>query len=224
MFDFHININQDLSPAKVILYAKNMGLKAIALMQTLDYLPIFSEEFNTKFEKLSSNIFVDNILQLQKQIHNLSIYYDIQAFFGVKLSFIPPQLLEQSILFYKNLGIGLIGVQGESISEIVEIGTNFAACNAKANILFSPGLIDEETVKLAALNNVFLEISTHRRHAYCNAHLAKMSLAGQAKMVIGSNASKVNEIHDAQMQKLICKGANIEFNNLNNYEFYNSLL
>lgn len=154
--------------------------------------------------------FLSSLLEKQQQVHKLSVYYDMQIFFGVQLHHIPPALLEETIKFYRSLGISLIGVYGESISDIVEKGTNFSAIAAKADILFNPGLIDEECVKLAKENNVFLEISTHPKHAYTNAHIAKLAQKHGAKLILGSKAQTLQEIHSPQMQKLILKGACIE--------------
>ncbi len=226
MFDFNININEALSPSKAIQFAKLQGLRAFALFYSTDYIFDFkSIDLNSlnqekKQEVINSNSHLKQLLDLKNQIHTLSIYYDVQAFFGIKLSYLPPALLEETISTYRYFGFNIIGVHVESITENVELGTNFFACSFGADILFNPGLIDEQTVELAAKNNTFLEISSHQNHAYCNAHIMQLAKKFQAKTIIGSNASILSEIHTLEMQKLICAGACININDLNNQEFF----
>lgn len=169
------------------------------------------------------NPLLKRIFHMQRQVHELSIYYDVQAYFALKLMHIPPQLLENAILQYKLAGVSLVGVYGETISDIVEEGTNFAACNAKADILYCAGLIDDNTTEVAAKNNVYLEISTHQKHAYCNAHLVSKAREHKAKLIIGSNANCVLEIHNPEMQSLVCQGANIKLSDVNSYELHTCL-
>lgn len=172
---------------------------------------------------LLDNPLLKRLNHIKKQIHDLSIYYDVQAYFAVKLMYIPPLLLENTILQYRLAGVPLVGVYGESITDMVEDGTNFAACNAKADILYCPGLIDDNTAEIAVKNKVYLEISTHQKHAYCNAHIAKIAREHGAKIVLGSNANSLEEIHTPLMQELICNGANIKMSEVSNFELHSEL-
>lgn len=223
MIDFHIEINERLPISSMIVYAKSLGLKVVALIQTAEYLPCIGETAYSSLNKnhIATSPFISSLMEKQQQVNKLSIYYDMNIFLGVQLHHIPSALLEETINFYRSLGISLIGVYGETISDIVDKGTNFSAIAAKADILFNPGLIDEECVKLAKENNVFLEISTHPNHAYTNAHIAKLAKKYGAKIVLGSNAKTLHEIHSPQMQSLILKGAGIE--NHDSYELLQKL-
>lgn len=223
MFDFHIEINEQMPLSSTIIYAKNLGLRAIALIVTAEYIPSAGDTAASALHKdhIKTSPFLLQLMEKQQFVHKLSIYYDMQIFFGVQLQHIPPALLEETIQFYRGLGISLIGVHGESISDIVEKGTNFSAIMAKADILFNPGLIDEKCVELAQENNVFLEISTHQKHAYTNAHIAKLAQKYGAKLVLGSSAHTLHEIHSPEMQERILKGACIEKHN--SYELLQQL-
>jgi len=236
MIDFNINIgNKSLLITQAMSYAKQIGLKAFALTHTADGLPDFvlntdvlcdervldTEE---KEQALNQNSYLlQNLRTIQTQIHTLSIYFDVQAYFAVKLIHIPPALLENTILQYRFAGVKLIGVYGETISEVVETGTNFAACNAKADILYCPGLIDENVAEIAAKNNVYLEISTNTKHAYCNAHIAQIASKYNTKLILGSDATCMEEIHSPDMQKLVCQGAGIKMQNIHNHELHKRL-
>lgn len=223
MIDFHLEINEQMPISSAVVYAKSLGLRAIALMIAAEYIPSTGETADSAFAKDHSKTspFPAQLLEQQETVHTLSIYYDMQVFFGVLLRHIPPALLEETIQFYRGLGISLIGVYGESISDIVEKGTNFSAIMGKADILYNPGLIDEKCVELAKENNVFLEISTHSKHAYANAHIAKLAQKHGAKLVLGSCARTLHEIHSPAMQELILKGACIESHN--SYELLQKL-
>lgn len=223
MIDFHIEINEQMPFSSAIVYAKSIGLRAAAFIVAAEYIPRADETAASALAKdhCKTSPFLAGLLEKQELVHTLSIYYDMQVFFGVQLRHIPPALLEETIQFYRGLGIELIGVYGESISDIVEKGTNFSAITGKADILYNPGLIDEKCVELAKENNVFLEISTHPKHAYANAHIAKLAQKQGAKLVLGSCARTLHEIHSPAMQDLILKGACIESHN--SYELLQKL-
>lgn len=210
MTDFHIEISEQMPPASAVLYAKSMGLRAFALVFNAEYIPEFPQNNSCFAKEKSTSPHTASLLAKQKLVHELAVYYDVQAVFGIKLKHIPPALLESAVAYYRSLGISFIGVHGESISDIVERGTNFSAVGAKADILFNPGLIDEKCTELAAENNVFLEISTHPKHAYTNAHIARLAQKYGAKLAMGSHARTLEEIHSPDMQKAVLKGACIE--------------
>ncbi len=215
MIDFHIEINEQLPPASAVFYAKSLGLRAIALIADTDHIPVSAEAIrngNTQ-EDINASPHIASLLETQKYIHELAVYYDMQVIFGIQLRHVPPALLETAVAFYRSFNIPFIGVHGESISDIVEKGTNFSAIRAKADILFNAGLIDEKCVELAKENNVFLEVSTHPKHAYANAHLAKLADKHGAKLALGSKARSLHEIHSPEMQRMILKGACVEKEN-----------
>lgn len=222
MIDFHIELNGQMPLSSMIMYAKSLGLRVIALIAAAEYIP-HTGKTCAAFLNAPTNCSPSLSLLKEKQevIQKLAVYYDMQIFFGVQLRHIPPALLEETVRFYRSCGISLIGVYGESISDIVEKGTNFSAVMAKADILFNPGLIDEECVKLAKENNVFLEISTHPKHAYANAHIAKLANQYGAKLVLGSSAQILHEIHSPEMQSRFLKGACIESHD--SYELFQKL-
>lgn len=223
MIDFHIEHSEQIPLSSMVLYAKSLGLRVIALLAAAEYIPGTGEKGCDACLKDSTKCSPSLLLLKEKQevVQKLAVYYDMQIFFGVQLRHIPPALLEKTVQFYRSCGISLIGVHGESISDIVEKGTNFSAVMAKADILFNPGLIDEECVKLAKENDVFLEISTHPKHAYTNAHIARLAQKHGAKLVLGSNARTLQEIHSPEMQKSILKGACIEHHD--SYELFQKL-
>lgn len=223
MIDFHIELNEQMPLSSMIMYAKSLGLRVIALIVTADYIPSTGETADSAFLKNSTQCspFLFLLKEKQEVVYKLAVYYDMQIFFGVQLRHIPPALIEETVHFYRSFGIPFVGVYGETISDIVEKGTNFSAISAKADILFNPGLIDEECVQLAKENDVFLEISTHPKHAYTNAHIARLAQKYGAKLALGSSAQTLHDIHSPEMQKHILKGACIE--NHDSYELFHKL-
>lgn len=215
MIDFHIYIGANaLQVGQAMFYAKASSLRAFALIMRMDHVP----KNSANIETFTNDNPCIELLRLQRQIRELSIYHNVQAFFGIELYQVPPALLSGTIAAYRTLKLDFIGVHGESITDMVEEGTNFAACNAKADILFNPGLIDDTCVELAAKNNVFLEISTHKNHAYCNAHTAHLAKKHQARLFLGSSATSLEEIHHPDMQQQICKGACITIKDIHIHE------
>lgn len=215
MFDFHIEISEQMPPSSAVVYAKSMGLRAFALVSTVD-MPFSASDAEDGERRKEISPLTASLLARKKQINELAVYYNVQVFFGIKLRHIPPALLENTIAFYRSLKIPFIGVHGETVSDIVEHGTNFSAVMGHADIIFNAGLIDKTCMELAQKNNVFLEISTHPKHAYTNAHIAKLAHEYGAKLALGSQAKTLEDIHSPDMQKAILKGACIE--NEHSYE------
>ncbi len=237
MTDFNINIGKNaLLPAQAIHYAKKAGLRVLALTYATDQVPhfitdadvLYDEDRSLNYQEREAYLkkespLLQTLRETQKQIRTFSVYYDVHTYFAVKLMHIPPALLEEAILQYRFAGIEIVGVYGESISDTVEEGTNFAACNAKADILYCPGLIDEKAAETAAKNQVFLEISTNKKHAYCNAHIANIAHKNGAQLVLGSDAMCMEEIHNPDMQNLICKGAGLKIQETHSPDLHKKL-
>ena len=107
----------------------------------------------------------------------------------------------------REAGAGLVLVYGESITDQVEQGTNFAAIEAGADIVTHPGLIDAEAAAFAAEKGVALEFTSCPRHALANAHTASMAMRHGAPLVRGSGACRAEELTTRAFWPMIIKGA-----------------
>jgi len=126
---------------------------------------------------------------------------------GVEVSYIKPEYFEQQCKKARKLGAKLIIVHGESPVEPVYPGTNHAAVSQKGmvDILAHPGNISEEDVKLAAQNEVFLEITSRKGHKQGNQHVAELARKFGAKLVVDTDCHNENDLITQEQAFQLCK-------------------
>ena len=196
MTDFHIMISGSAGEqghgfdcASALRYASLAGIRFAGLVMKSD----------------GSNF--SRIAELSKQVRRLSLYANVEAWAGVELCHIPPALLPDAVQEAREAGAALVLVYGESITDQVEQGTNFAAIEAGADIVTHPGLIDAEAAAFAAEKGVALEFTSCPRHALANAHTAAMAMQHGAPLVRGSAASRAEELTTRAFWPMVIKGA-----------------
>ncbi len=101
----------------------------------------------------------------------------------------------------------MIVVHGETIVEPVMPGTNLAAIKAGVDILSHPGMITAEEVRLAAENNVCLEITTRKGHSLTNGHVARLAAQYGAKLVVNNDAHGPGDLVSPDMMRKVALGA-----------------
>lgn len=196
MTDFHIMIHgadasqgHGFDTASALRYAALAGLRFAGLVLTSD---------GSNFSRLA---------EFSAQVRKLSLYANVEAWAGVELCHIPPALLPEAVREAREAGAALVLVHGETITDQVEQGTNFAAIEAGADIVAHPGLIDAEAAAFAAEKGVALELTSCPRHALANAHTAGMALRFGAPLVRGSAACRAEELTTRAFWPMIVKGA-----------------
>lgn len=153
-----------------------------------------------------------NFLQIAgvaAQVRRLSLFANVEAWAGVELCHIPPALLPDAVREAREAGAQFVLVHGESITDQVEQGTNFAAIEAGADIVTHPGLVDAEAAIFAAEKGVAFEFTSCARHAFANAHTAAMAMKYGVPLVRGSNAGKAEELTTRAFWPMIVKGAEV---------------
>jgi putative hydrolase len=129
---------------------------------------------------------------------------------GVELTHVAPQSIAPLAQWAKELGVGLVLVHGETISEPVRPGTNLAAVECPAvDILAHPGLITLEEAHLAAKNDVYLEITSHRGHCLTNGHVANIARQAGAKLVLNTDTHTPKDMIDQEMARRVAAGAGL---------------
>ena len=198
MTDFHIILGAEGSArehgfdcASALRYAALAGLRCAGLVRTSDGGDL------------------SRVGALAAQVRRLSLYANVEAWLGVELRHVPPALLPDAVREAREAGAAFVMVYGESLSDQVEQGTNFAAVEAGADIIAHPGLIDAETAAFAAEKGVALEFTSCPRHAFCNAHTARMALEHGAALVRGSGASCAEALTTRALWPMIVKGADV---------------
>lgn len=191
MTDFHIIIGEGhgLDCASALRYASLAGIRFAGLVMRSD---------GSNFPRID---------ELSKQVRRLSLYANVEAWAGVELCHVPPALLPDAVREAREAGAALVLVYGESITDQVEQGANFAAIEAGADIVTHPGLIDAEAAAFAAEKGVALEFTSCPRHAFANAHTASMAMRHGALLVRGSGACRAEEITTRAFWPMIVKGA-----------------
>lgn len=193
MTDFHIIIGGEqghgFDCASALRYASLAGMRFAGLVMRSD----------------GSNF--SCIAELSKQVRRLSLYANVEAWAGVELCHMPPALLPDAVREAREAGAAIVLAYGESITDQVEQGTNFAAIEAGADIVTHPGLIDGEAAAFAAEKVVALEITSCPRHALANAHTAAMALRYGAPLVRGSGACRPEELATRAFWPMVIKGA-----------------
>ena len=130
---------------------------------------------------------------------------------GVELTHEPAAAIAETARKAKEMGAWIVVVHGETIVEPCEKGTNLAAISSPhVDILAHPGFITLEEARLAARNNIFLEISARKGHSLTNGHVAKIAQLAGAKMLVDSDAHKDTEILTEAFATSVAQGAGLE--------------
>ena len=173
--DFHTHTflsDGALSPLELMYRALRAGYRTIALT---DHVGI------GHLERLISEIAEDCRMARS--------YWNITAIPGVELTYVPAQATTELAKRAKELGAMLVVVHGETVTEPVEQGTNLAALKSPhVDILAHPGFLTLEEARLAAQNDIFLEISARKGHCLANEHIAEMAKVAGAKLLLNSDA------------------------------------
>ncbi|MBL7209835.1 MAG: histidinol phosphate phosphatase domain-containing protein [Dehalococcoidia bacterium] len=181
LYDFHTHTFQSdgvLSPIELIRRAFVKGYSAIGIT---DHVALGS--LGRVIEEISDDCALARA------------YWGIQAIPGVELTHLPPQAISEVAQKAKEMGAWLVIVHGETPTEPVEKGTNLAAVQSPyVDILAHPGRITTEEAALAARNDVFIELTARRGHSATNAHVARISQKGQARLLVNSDAHNEDDL------------------------------
>jgi putative hydrolase len=129
---------------------------------------------------------------------------------GVELTHVAPRSIAPLARRAKELGADLVVVHGETIIEPVRPGTNRAAVECSAvDILAHPGFITLEEARLAAENDIYLEITSRRGHCLTNGHVANIARQAGARLVVNTDAHTPQDMIDQEMARLVAAGAGL---------------
>jgi histidinol phosphatase-like PHP family hydrolase len=110
----------------------------------------------------------------------------------------------------KEKGAWLVIVHGETIVEPVERGTNRAAVQCPdVDILAHPGLLTLEEARLAAANNIFIEVSARKGHSLTNGLVVRIAGAAGAKLILNSDAHDESDLLTPSLARNILLGSGL---------------
>ncbi|MFO8240950.1 MAG: histidinol phosphate phosphatase domain-containing protein [Dissulfuribacterales bacterium] len=195
MFDLHCHSlfsDGELIPSELVRRLEVLNYKAIAITDHVD----------------SSNLdfIIPRLIKVAKDINRHS---SVRLIPGAEITHVHPDLIPLMAKEARHLGCDILVCHGETIVEPVCPGTNRAAIEAHIDILAHPGLISEEEVKLAARNDVFLELSGRKGHSLTNGHVAKLAKVHGAKLIINSDAHAPEDFMSAETARKVGLGAGL---------------
>ena len=138
-------------------------------------------------------------------------HWDILAIPGIELTHVPAQAIAETAKRAKELGAWIVIVHGETIVEPVEKGTNMAALRCPhVDILAHPGLLSLEEARLAASNDIFIEINTRKGHCLTNGQIVSQAQQAGAKLLLNSDAHSEEDLLTTSLADAIVHGTGLD--------------
>jgi len=147
---------------------------------------------------------------LRRDREMIERYWPIQIIVGVELTHVPAEAIHEAAAHARAEGAEIVIVHGETAVEPVPEGTNRAsiACG-QVDVLAHPGFLTEEDARLAAANDVFLEITSRRGHSLTNGHVVQLARQAGARMIVNSDAHEPSDLLTPAFQRAVALGAGI---------------
>ena len=195
MIDLHTHSllsDGELIPSELVRRAKVIGYEAIAITDHADYTNL------------------DRLVDAAKKARVLEECFGIVVIPGVELTHLPPQHIAPLARRAKELGAEIVVVHGETPAEPVMPGTNRAAVECKdVDVLAHPGFITFEEAKLAAANDILLEITARGGHNMTNGHVARIARDAGARMIVDTDSHGPGDLITSARALAIARGAGL---------------
>lgn len=145
---------------------------------------------------------------LRRECEVARAHWPIAALPGVEVTHVPPGAIATVARRARAAGAAVVVVHGETVTEPVEPGTNIAAIECdEVDILAHPGLISEADAAVAARRGCFIELSARKGHAYANGHVARVTIATGAKLLVNSDGHEPGDLLSAKLIEIVLRGA-----------------
>ncbi|MDR0547910.1 MAG: histidinol phosphate phosphatase domain-containing protein [Deltaproteobacteria bacterium] len=194
VLDFHCHTlisDGELGPAELGRRAFVNGYKVLGLADHVDH--------STLEHTLTSALIAVRALT----------HFGVSILAGVELTHVPPDQIEDLVVWSRELGAQFVVVHGESPVEPVAPGTNLAAIEAGADILAHPGFLTREEAALAKKRGVFLELTARGGHSLTNGYVAKLALEEGVNLLVNSDCHDIGDILTPEKQRLVALGAGL---------------
>jgi histidinol phosphatase-like PHP family hydrolase len=195
MIDLHMHSlfsDGELIPSELARRAAVAGYRAMAITDHAD---------DSSFDFI--------IARVSKVCGKLSEAYGLFVLPGIEITHVPPRWIPALAKEARKAGAKIIVVHGETLVEPVMEGTNLAAVQSDIDILAHPGLIDEDSVRIAAKAGIFLEISTRKGHSLGNGHVAVMARKHGARLVINTDTHSPGDLVTREFARRVARGAGL---------------
>lgn len=195
-YDFHTHtcFSDGASiPIEMIRFAYAYGYKCIGISDHASY---------SNLEQL--------IEPIRRDCELAEKYWDIIAVPGVELTNVPAGSIDSMAKKAKEAGARMVLVHGETIVEEVEKGTNMAAVSSRyVDLLAHPGLITPREAKLAADNDIYIEITSRIGHSLSNGRVVKIGRSAGVKFLINSDSHSHEDLYRGDFQKGVAMGSGL---------------
>ena len=182
----------ELLPSELARRALKLNHEAIAITDHVDW----------------SN--VDNITAIKDAIDDINKNWDITVVLGAEVTHAPVESIDGIAERAKKLGAEIVVVHGETLSEPVTPGTNYAAVSSKhVDILGHPGLITRQEAEIARENDVYLEISARKGHCLGNGHVANIAREVGCKLIVDTDTHSPDDLITFDKSYQIALGAGL---------------
>jgi putative hydrolase len=195
MIDLHMHSlfsDGELIPSELARRAAVAGYRAMAITDHADH---------SNFDFILSRV--------SKVCGKISEAYGLFVLPGIEITHVPPRWIPGLAKEARKAGAKIIVVHGETLVEPVMEGTNLAAVQSDIDILAHPGLIDEDSVRLAAKAGICLELSTRKGHSLGNGHVAAMARKHGVKLVINTDTHSPGDLVSREFARRIARGAGL---------------
>jgi putative hydrolase len=153
---------------------------------------------------------LERVISEGRRDAELAEEWGMKVLAGVEITHVPARRIDEVVSKARKLGAELIVIHGETISEPVEKGTNYAAVmNPDVDILAHPGFITLEEAQAARDNGVVLEITSRGSHCKTNGHVARMAQQAGALMVVNTDAHSPGDLIDLSTATQIALAAGL---------------
>jgi len=129
---------------------------------------------------------------------------------GVELTHVPPQSIARLARLARELGAAIVNCHGETPVEPTAPGTNRAAAECPdVDMIVHPGFITVEEARIAAANDIYLEITSRRGHSLTNGHVAQVAREASAKLVVNTDTHTPSDMIDQALARKVAAGAGL---------------
>jgi putative hydrolase len=157
------------------------------------------------------------VTELKRERDIIEKHWNILVIVGVELTHVPASGIAEAAESARRAGAEIVVLHGETPVEPVEPGSDAAAIESGfVDLIGHPGHITEDEVKLAASNDVFLEISARGGHCLTNGHVAALGQRFGAKLIVDSDAHSPSDLLTPDFQRSVALGAGISEDLLEN--------
>lgn len=195
MYDLHTHTilsDGEMLPIELIRRMAVMGYTTVAITDHVD----------------TSN--TTSVVETLLQVRESARIYGVTLLCGVEITHVPPAQIAGLAKTAKDAGADIVVVHGETTVEPVAQGTNHESCACKyVDVLAHPGLLTIDDARLAAKNNIALELTSRGGHNRTNGHVAHIAREASCQLVVDSDAHAPHDLLDKRAKFVIAMGAGL---------------